>query len=422
MSRITIVSGIQLSANPRVVKEAEALTNAGHDVTVLGATLDRALVSQDLALTSGKRWNYQVVLDATSRDPGFRMAWLKSRVRRRLWREAQAHMGVSRSDQAGYAGRELLAACLQDPADFYIVHNPQSMWVGVQLLRRGFAVGVDMEDWYSRDVSEDDEDSISAGMLEGWERTLLMDGAYATTTSNVMSNAIASVFDCNPPAVVYNGFSVRERGDRAGYLHEFTEGKLPALVWLSQVIGPGRGLETLVDSLAGVTVPFTINLLGRHDSAYIASLLERAPVDWQSRIRFHHQVPQHELVPFVRVNDLAFAGELPTRANTDLTISNKILLYLLAGVPVIGTDTKGHQEIAAEAPGAVTLFAAGDPSSLANALNTALADRDSLFARRASATNVAERMYCWERSAPVLVDQVERALLKGNRFAGSARG
>ena len=39
MKKITIVSGIQLSDNPRVVKEATTLTNAGFDVEVLCSLL-----------------------------------------------------------------------------------------------------------------------------------------------------------------------------------------------------------------------------------------------------------------------------------------------------------------------------------------------------------------------------------------------
>jgi hypothetical protein len=40
MAKINIISGIQLSNNPRVVKEADALTEAGHEVEVFSSILN----------------------------------------------------------------------------------------------------------------------------------------------------------------------------------------------------------------------------------------------------------------------------------------------------------------------------------------------------------------------------------------------
>ena len=37
-------------------------------------------------------------------------------------------------------------------ADLTIVHSEAGLWVGKQLIQKGYAVGVDFEDWFSRDL------------------------------------------------------------------------------------------------------------------------------------------------------------------------------------------------------------------------------------------------------------------------------
>ena len=58
-SRVCIVTPGQIGSNPRVVKEADALHEAGHDVSVIATrTLDR-VEPRDLALMRGIPWRLQ---------------------------------------------------------------------------------------------------------------------------------------------------------------------------------------------------------------------------------------------------------------------------------------------------------------------------------------------------------------------------
>ena len=109
-------------------------------------------------------------------------------------------------------------------------------------------------------------------------------------------------------------------------------------------------------------------------------------------------------------HDIGFAGEVPFCKSRDLTITNKVLQYLLAGIAVVASDTAGQREAAELADGGIATFAAGEPGELAGVLNRLLSNPEELQATRAKALLAAERVFCWERSAPVLVHQVARAL------------
>lgn len=406
MKRIVIISGIQLSTNPRVFKEADALVDAGFDVTVLGATLNPGLEARDRQLWEGKGWRYETVLDAASRSAKKRVAWLRARMRRRFWGDMQRMFGISNPRQLGYAGPELLAYCLTNPADLYIVHNPQSLWVGVELLRLGAPVAADFEDWYSKDLPRESTMSISLDRLEKMEATLLRDGCYATTTSRGLSQALSLAYGCRPPAIVYNSFPESSSAIPSAA----PDHTMPSIVWFSQVIGPGRGLETLMDSLAEVKTPARVTLRGDVDPTYAESLRSRAPVAWRSRITFAGQIAHSEVEKWIRGNDLGFAGEIPYSRNKDLTVSNKILQYLQAGVPVVASDTIGHREVADYSSEAVSLFRAKDAIALAGVLNKLLSNPDGLAAMRRAASDAARSHFAWKKSADVIVAQVRECL------------
>lgn len=410
MARIIIVSGIQLSTNPRVVKEADTLAAAGYDVEIVGVTLEPALAERDRQLSEGKLWTYTTLFDASSAAWSDRLKFLAARVRLRFWREVHARFGVSNPRQLGIAGPEILRHCLDHFADLYIVHNPQALWVGVKLSKRGRVVGVDMEDWYSEMLLPEDRRGHAIESLRRWEKIMLREAAYSTTTSHRLSEALASSCHCAPPAVLYNTFSWRERDAIDGKVLDRVNPALLSLCWFSQVVGRGRGLETLMDALAGVRVPFEIHLRGHCRPDYRQLLLARAPEAWKERIHFHPQVPHAELISRIAEHDFGLAAEIPYSRNTQLTITNKLHHYLLAGLPVVASDTDGQREVAALANGAVTIFEAGSASALAAVLNSILADRDNLRTGRERALLAAERFFCWERSAPVLLQCVAEAL------------
>lgn len=413
MTRIVILSGIQLSTNPRVVKEADTLAGAGYDVEVVGATLESELVDRDRELFQNKAWTYTILLDAGSRRFAQQGRLFVARARKRFFTELYARLGIATGGQLGEAGPAMLRYCLAAPADIYIAHNPQSLWVGMKLLERGRRVAVDIEDWHSEDLLPADRRGYPVKALRLWEGTVLREAAYSTTTSQRLAEALVESYDCPAPAVVYNSFSLAERDTIDGEARDRVDRQIPSLCWFSQVVGQGRGLETLIDALTDVRAPFEIHVRGKCDPGYRDSLIARAPADWRHRIYFHVQVPHGELISRLAEHDIGFAGELPFCRSRELTITNKVLQYLLAGLAVVASDTPGQLEVAQMAHGGVVTFAAENSADLARMLNGLLRDPEALRWARAQALAAAERSFCWERSAPVLLKAVTQGLLGG---------
>jgi glycosyltransferase involved in cell wall biosynthesis len=138
------------------------------------------------------------------------------------------------------------------------------------------------------------------------------------------------------------------------------------------------------------------------------------------RLFFHGLVPPGDLLGRIAEHDVGLALEENRPKNKDLTVSNKILHYLVAGLAVIATDTRGQKEVAAAAEGAVRLCRVDDALSLAARIEELVAGTETLAHAKASALRAAEAQFSWERQVPTLVGSVEKVLYDVHRTVANA--
>lgn len=420
MTAVCLVSGNHLCNNPRVLKAADALDAAGYRVQVLGAALDAALVTRDETLLRTRRWTYVPVVDLTTGRGAARHRSLRLRAR---WRTGRALAAVYPFNawQLGYCTPELLEVARQTDADLYIAHSEQALWAVAALAAEERAVGVDFEDWYSEDGWAAEGDRPRA-LLRRLESELLAAGVHATCPSFAMSRAIAEAYDCDPPTVVHNTFAWSSRALIDGKLKDRRDRALPSIHWYSQTVGRERGLEELMLALPLLERPVELHLRGVASPAVRQRLVDLVPAGWRERVHFHPPVANDELPSRIAEHDIGFAGETGYCPSRDVTITNKLMDYLLAGLAVVASDTTGQREVAAATGRAVTLYAAGDPRTLAAAIGSLLACPVQLAAARRAALAAAEHRYSWEHDRPVLVGAVRRACARVDRSAARVSG
>jgi hypothetical protein len=153
-----------------------------------------------------------------------------------------------------------------------------------------------------------------------------------------------------------------------------------------------------------------IHLRGNPSIGFEDWVMTQVPDQWRNRIFIHSLVENDELLSRIAEHDIGFAGEINFCRNKDLTISNKILHYLLGGLAVVASDTAGQKEVAEQAPGAVVLYAAGEVQALADALNGLLGSPECMRQAKAAALQAANKTFCWERQEGALLEAFERAL------------
>lgn len=397
-ARILILTNGPLARNPRVVKEAATLGSAGHEVTVLGVRNHRPSVGLDAEIVARAavfRHEQIELLDG-------RRAWLR-RARARVAREISARGGPASIHALGPAA-SLLRAARARPADLTIVHNEIAHWAGLRLIDAGRRVAADIEDWHSEDLLPADRAGRPLELLRRVERGLLHRAAYVTTTSSALAEALHSRYGGAKPGVLTNSFPLPSLPSSRSSLEP------PAFFWFSQTTGPGRGLEAFLAAWSLTRLPSRVVLLGEVREAYARDLLAPLPESHRPRIEFLPLVPPDALPGLIARHDIGLALEQSAIPNRDLTITNKILQYLGAGLAVVATPTAGQREVLACGPAAGILESFTDTPAAARALDALLADPAAFSARRAAARRLAEDRYCWEREAPGLLDRVARAL------------
>jgi hypothetical protein len=169
-------------------------------------------------------------------------------------------------------------------------------------------------------------------------------------------------------------------------------------------------LEDLIAALPLLKHAAEIHLRGKPVIGFESWIEHRLPEAWRGRIKIHPLVTNSELLSRIAEHDIGFAGETPLIRSRDLTVTNKILHYLLAGLAVVASETAGQREVAVQAPGGVFLYRSGDASALAARLDALLGSADALRQAKSAALDAAERTFCWERQEPALLDSVNRAL------------
>jgi glycosyltransferase involved in cell wall biosynthesis len=408
--RIVILSGLHLCHNPRVLKEADALSAAGYDVEVLGAELDAGLAERDRALMHERSWRFTPVVRLTDPTPAGRVRNWWTRGRRRLGNLCYRRLRIGNHWQLGYTAPELLRVGRNRRADLYIGHLEPGIWAASRLAREDFCIGVDFEDWYSEDLTEEARRGRPLKLLKQLEGGTLAAACHATCTSHAMSAELAAAYRCAPPPVLYNVFPLRERQLLDGRKIDRPDRSRVSIYWFSQTLGPGRGLEDLFAAAALLPCPIEIHLRASANAEVHQWLAQNAPRPEHAAIHVHSLVTNDELLSRMVEHDIGFAGEVPGCGNKDLTASNKIFHYLLGGLAVVASDTQGQREVLGAAAGAGLLYRSGDPAHLAAVLSPWLTSPATLQAAKHAAWQAATTGLCWDIESAKLVSSIEAAL------------
>lgn len=407
MANILILIGGHLCTAPRPQKEADTLANAGHTVTVRGFWFDPALVARDRQLLAEKKWRFEPILDF---QPVHRWRNLNTRLHRRFARASFKRFGVFSPVLLGYGAHAMLKVARQMQADLTIVHSEAGLWVGHHLLKAGFQVGVDFEDWFSEDLLPGERAARPIARMKDFECNLLKHCGYCTTTSHALAEALSKAYQSPVPSVIYNTFSWAERQQIDGQIKDRQDLSLSSLHWFSQTIGPGRGLETLFQALPLLNQSVEVHLRGDCLPIHRQWLESVIPENWSKRIFIHPTVPNSELLSRIAEHDIGLALESSDIPSRNLTITNKLFQYLQAGLAVVATDTAGQREVFSKFPEIGAMVAEKNPETLANTLNTLLSDSRALAAAKTYSLHASQTSFCWEKQSERLIKTVEVVL------------
>jgi glycosyltransferase involved in cell wall biosynthesis len=124
------------------------------------------------------------------------------------------------------------------------------------------------------------------------------------------------------------------------------------------------------------------------------------------RVRLLPMAAPEEMVRLAAAYDLGLSLETDVSENRQLCLTNKIFTYLLAGVPVVMSDTPAQRQLAPDLSDAAVLVPLADPQAIAAAIDRLAAKLD---AAKAHAVHLGRERYNWDVEKKALLASVDRA-------------
>lgn len=412
-TRICLVTPGQPSTNPRLVKEADALTQAGYEVQVVACKYQEWADEADAAFNDRDwsiHWLHYGPMASRPRD-------LWQRVRRRTSKELLSLVGTQPglTERAfHYALPELTRRVQQIPADLYIAHNLAALPAAYRAAQdHDAALGFDAEDFHRGELPDTPENVLERRITADLEERYIPRCDYVTAASEGIGAAYADMLDIEPPTTILNVFPWSEREytvPNAALATEVPDGKR-SLYWFSQTIGPDRGLEDALRALPSLPDDVILALRGQWSPGYEDAFRGQAEkLGVADRIRHLDLVPPDELIPRTAQHDVGLALEQPSvSTNRTICLTNKLFTYLLAGVPFVATDTPGQRPVVEALPEVARLYAPGKVEAFSERV-AELLDASGLGEK---ALQAAREQYCWEVEQSAFLRVVNDVLTEG---------
>ncbi len=257
-------------------------------------------------------------------------------------------------------------------ATCYIAHNIETLLPAARAAKRhGAGLVFDCMEYYS-DMG-DGQSVLEASAARRLEKRLLPTCALVIASSDDLAEALATEYGIPKPLSAYNVPAKEptlpaKRGDGLN------------LYWRNSTLGFGqRGLEDILQAMLQLPPNVRLFLQGRRLADDGRGLSMRiSEMGLAERVMILPPYAPEDAVKQAAVYDVGLCLERRGPKNHELTVSNKMFDYHMAGLAVVSSDLPSLARVIGRSKGGLT-FRAGNPASLAEVIGK-LATNPSLLA------------------------------------------
>ena len=400
-----IISSGQPSLNPRLVKEADALADAGYKVTVLYAYWNSWGTQYDRQLLPQKKWQaIRVGGDPEQARALYFISRLINKTATLLYQKFKikqfAEAAIARSSFF------LMRDAPKYKADFYLAHNLGALPAVVKAAKSNKKpCGFDAEDFHRFEASDDINDN--GVILKTFvEDKYIPKINYLSAASPLIAEAYNKLYPGKHPVTLLNVFPL----DAAVSTPVINRAGPVKLFWFSQTIGANRGIDTIIKALQLLSSDnFELHLLGFIPPGEKAQFIANLQI-YDVKLYLHEPVPPDKLIDFASQFDIGLAMENSIPVNRDICLTNKIFTYMQAGLAIAASDTSAQVKLMGEYPTAGKVYRQGDAEMLAGLLNAWHQSRNELLNARIESLRIGRTALNWESEAPKLLNAIKHTL------------
>ena len=404
---VCLITAGHLASTPRLVKEADALVEAGFRVRVIAGRHYPPVDPLDRDVLAHARWGCTTV-DYRS---GAGVT-----VRKILRQFAQRVCARTATPNLRLAARAIhpqtlrfAAVAARLPAQLFIGHCVAGIAAaGFAAARTGQSGGCDLEDFHDAETDMVMRDSAERNATRALQTHFLPRARHVTAAAPLIARAYAENYGVTP-TVVLNVFPRHEAPPAPVDAGPVSAANPARLYWFSQTIGPGRGLEHIVSVLGRMRVPAELHLRGALAPGFDTALRRVAqPASATRPIHFHPSAAPREMARLAASAHLGLSLEESTPLNRDLCLTNKVFIYLLAGIPQLLSATSAQSAIVPELGDAGMLAHLDRPDLTARTLDDFFSNPALVYAARRTAWTLGQTKYCWDAEQDKFLDSIRQ--------------
>lgn len=404
MKKIVLISSGQPALNPRLVKEADALADAGFAVTVIYQYWNAWGAAFDKQLLPIKKWKTIRVGGSLDNQ---KLVYLFSRILHKLANliyKQIGNIGLLPETAICRTSALLIKEAKKIKADLYIGHNLGALAATVIAAKyHSKPCGFDAEDFHRQETT-DNPTSHHYKIVKYLEDKYLPKLNYLTAASPLIAAEYKKLYPNLNPVVINNVFSTKLMAEPPIK----TQKETLKLFWFSQTIGKNRGLEDVLQALALLKNPhITLHLLGNANNdikEYLQSYAQN------TNIHFYDPIPPDDIFTFASQLDIGLALELYTPYNRNICLTNKIFTYLTSGLALIASETKAQKEFIVAYPAIGQSYPIGNIERLAEIIHAYDHDKDALEKAKIDATYLAKHILNWETESKKLIALINKII------------
>jgi hypothetical protein len=406
---ICLVTPGHVASTPRLVKSADALSEAGYGVHVVAGAPFPPADRLDAEILSKAKWAYTRVETRTGAA-----VFIRKTVRKLLRRFLRSSETLS----SGMAARahfaespNLIRSSARIPARLFIGHCIPGLYAAAEAAAiRGCKYGFDIEDYHDAETLEAVADPVERRVRSLLQSELLPGCSVLTCAAPLISTKYKEVYNVDPTTLL-NVFPLSQAPSVPALPKSITEDNPAIFYWFSQTVGHGRGLENVIKIMGEMRTPTEMHLRGFVSPEYADALQNAARAAGIKRpIRFLKPGSPNEMARLAAGADIGLSVEEGLPLNKDICLPNKIFVYILAGIPQLLSSTTAQKTLAAELPDAVILADMARTRETAAQLDAFFSDPERVARSRNSAWSLGRTRFNWDTEKEILIRLVNGVL------------
>ncbi len=400
--KIVLATSGQPSTNPRLVKEADALANAGYEVVVLYQYWNSWATKTDKDLLKAKPWRAVRVGGSPYEN---KILYTFRRVLNKAVTTFFNSTLLLKFPEIAINSNYyfLYRAIIKESPSLIIGHNLGSLPSVVNASKKlKIKCGFDAEDFHRFEES-DNIDNAKVKLKKIIEDKYLQQTSYRTAASPLIAEAYNKIYPDFEFSTIYNVFNNYKIGEIE---------KSPStlrLFWFSQTIGKNRGLEDVFAAMKHLPDEVSLTLVGElneSNKSYFSSIMKSNNIE-HKRINFIAPVHPDQITEIAAKYDIGLALEPKRPMNRDLCLTNKIFTYMNAGLVTIASDTTAQKQLLDAHPQIGDYFSAGNEMQLFEKIKYYLNNFNQLLMKQKEAKKLADTSYNWELESNKFLKIVE---------------